>query len=120
MAVFSALEIVPVMHISGDRMRRLTRYLFNESQQKEKEAYLLSCEKVDDDGINQAIDAALCRLLHTSSTREGLITFVEKFPELHIDVDNKAFEKDIIAEIAKYSDKMLQIIDSSFGMAGRN
>ncbi|MDE7479457.1 MAG: hypothetical protein K2M91_16230 [Lachnospiraceae bacterium] len=120
MAVFSALEIVPVMHICGNQMKGLTKYLFHAEQTEEKQKYLLSCEKVDDAGINHAIDAAFCRLMKAHSTREGLIKFVDKFPELHIEVDGEIFEKDIIIKIAEYGDKMLQIIDNNSDLADRN
>lgn len=117
MAVFSALEMVPVMHICGSRMKGLTKYLFHPSQTKEREKYLLDCDRVNDAGINHAIDTALCRLLNAHSAREGLIKFVEKFPELDIDINSEIFEKDIIIKIARYSDKMLQIIGRNSDLA---
>lgn len=113
MAIFSALEIVSVLHVCEKQMKGLSKYLFDISQTDAKEKYILDCDKINESGINSAIDAAFRRLLHARSTREGLIEFAGKFPELEIEIGSEIFEKDIIVKISQYSDKMLQMIDGN-------
>lgn len=113
MSVFSATEIVPVMYHCGDRVKDLSKFLFDDRQEEMKKKYREDCDKYNVDAINEAIEDAFCRLLHSPSLMKGLREFVRKFPELDIDADGEIFEKNIIRKLAQHSDEMLRIIDKN-------
>lgn len=113
MNVFSATEIPLLMYVCGNRIKGLSKLLFDSSEGEMKKKYIGDCDRNNSRGINQGITYGLCRLLHSPSIKEGLVNFAKKFPELDIDLDDEVFDKDIIVKVAGYSDQMLHIIDES-------
>ncbi len=111
MGIFLETEIAAVMYFCGERVKRLSKYLFGENQSQQKQKYLDACERNYCEGINKGIEEGLCRLLHADSAEKGLKKFAGKFPELHIDLDAELFEKNLILKIAAHRHEILRIID---------
>lgn len=113
MGVFLETEIAHVMYLFRDRVKGLSKYLFGGGRTEMMEKYIRDCDKNNCDGINAAIDQGLCRLLHSQSPEKGMIKFAERFPELHFDLHDKIFERDIIVELSRHAGEILRIIDEN-------